>query len=136
MNSSRSICTDHIYEMRIHQNRIDAAVGVLSLTRAPKQGKSCVCSVLRVRLHRAIPPRIHKHPFGLRIIHPHGICVIPTTTVGAHRGAEWRLLDQFGRDLLQKLGDSASPLFPELELAAVSSGRHNLQQQASSTDPG
>ena len=46
------------YEMRIHQSRIDAAVGVLSLTRAPKQGKSCVCSVLRVRLHRAIPPRI------------------------------------------------------------------------------
>ena len=43
---------------------------------------------------------------------------------------------QLGRNLLQQLGDSVSPLLPEFELATVSSGRRSLQQQTSSTDPG
>ena len=73
--------------MRIHQNRIDAAVGVLSLTRAPKQGRS-----LCLQCSSCATPSRNPSPNPLASIGPElkptpRHLLFTTTTVGAHRGA-------------------------------------------------
>ena len=123
--------------MRIHQSRIDAAVGVLSLTRAPKQGRS-----LCLQCSSCATPSRNPSPNSLASIGPKlkptpRHLLFTTTIVGAHRGAgSGACWIEFGRDLLHQCGDSTSPLSPALQLAAASRGWRSPRRRSSSTNPG